>query len=203
MAMEIPKITPLGKPIEGAMKRVLDRQAQKGQQQAGFPIYFNPGINPRDYVQVPQHGIVIATKETHLGKDMYDTLDVLSSEGLKMPSAERFMRHWLNVYEAAQGKRTLVYADGTNVLAEKALELWNYMSSTDRSPFQGKVCWTWFNNRFVEENGIWHMETDLKTTRQGKDVRLAGTRTRIEDCLRKDCIAKINSVNSQGFPTQE
>ena len=165
------------------------------------PLSVPANIDPKQYIQVPQHKISIATRETHLDKNMYDTLDALSGEGLKMPSPLRFMTHWRNIHQAAEGKRTLLYADGTPVERDSAVDLWNYMSSTDRKPFNEKPCWTWLNALFEEENGIMHMVTDLRTITQGQEKSLAGTRVALDSFLETNGWADLK-LNKQGLPIQ-
>ena len=187
---------------EEKARALLEGKVPKKSSGTAEPFDFG-NLNPREYFLIPQHNIIIAERETHLNENMYNTLDGLANDGLSMPSAERFMSHWMNVYEASQRKIILPYADGTPVPHEKAVELWNYMSSKDRTPFNGKPCWTWLNNRFILEDGIWFMETDLKTAGQGNNVSLSGTRTQLEDCLRKDGVLVNLKFNRQGLAEEE
>ena len=192
----------MGKPIEGAIERVL-AGAPKNEEAStqGNGNYEIPTSEKRNYIQVPQFGIAIATRETHLGKDMFSTLETLAGEKLKMPSQRQFMRHWFNVEEAAKGKRKLLYADGTTVEDDVSKDLWNYMSSTDRSRFGGKPCWTWLNSLFKEENGKWFVEEDLKVLSDAKGKKyLKGTPTALDACIMKDGYVDL-SFNPQNLPT--
>ena len=192
----------MGKPIEGAMERVLamapkndDMPVEEGGKYVVLPN------EERNYIQVPQFGIVVAMRETHLGKNMFDTLEALAGERLKMPSQRQFMRHWLNVKESAEKKRKLVYADGTPVSYDVSRDLWGYMSSTDRSKFNGKNCCTWLNSLFKEENGKWFVEEDLRVETDAQSRKyLRGTRVSLDNCIGEKCYIDLN-FNPQNLPT--
>ena len=199
--MKIPK-TFMGKPIAGAMERVLSGTNISPAPAEENTNYEIPANEKRNYIHVPQFGIVIATRETHLGKNMFDTLEALAGEKLKMPSQRQFMRHWLNIREAAEGTRTLLYADITPVGNDVAKDLWDYMSSsTNRGKFNGKVCWTWLNSLFEEENGRWFVEEDLKVLSDAQGNKyLQGTRLSLDPYIEEDCYVGLN-FNSQNLPT--
>ena len=190
------------KPIAGARERVLaaSKIGQEDRKDGEIGTYEIPESEQRNYIQVPQFGVAIAMRETYLGKDMYYTLDALLSEKLKMPSQRQFMRHWFNVQESAEGKRRLVYADGSPVSDDVSKDLWGYMSSTDRTPWKGKICWTWLNSLFKEENGEWFVEEDLKVVLNAKKEKsLKGTPIRLDTCIMSDGYADLN-FNSQSLP---
>ena len=154
--------------------------------------------NPRNYIKIPQLNEVIAVNETHKGKDLYDTLDAVADEGLSSPYVPSFMRHWLNVKEAVvDGKGKLFYADGSLVQEDITEDLWKYLSSGHRGG-----CWTWLDALFTKEGKEWHLTTDLKTVRQGKNKTLQGNKQILESCLREDCYVDL-SFNTQGLATQE
>ena len=192
----------MGKPIEGAMERVLAMAPKNDDisvEEGGKHVV--PANEERNYIQVPQFGIVVAMRETHLGKNMFDTLEALAGERLKMPSQRQFMRHWLNVKESAEEKRKLVYADGTPVSYDVSRDLWDYMSSTDRSKFNGKNCWTWLNSLFKEENGKWFVEEDLRVETDAQSRKyLRGTRVSLDNCIGESCYIDLN-FNPQNLPT--
>jgi hypothetical protein len=195
----------LGEKIEGSIEKVLaEKPAMSNQTRAQTNTEKVYEINdPRNYIQVPQFDIVIARKETHRGKNMYDTLESLASEGLKMPSLAQFMTHWVNVKEAVQGKRGLVYADGSPVGNDVAQDLWNYMSSRDRDPWNGEISWTWLNSLFRKDGNDWYIEADLEGTTDANGRKsLKGTKAPLNTCLREDSYASIN-LNSQGLPTDK
>jgi hypothetical protein len=185
-----------GKPIKGSLEGFLANEEGK-ELEKSQNIQIPSGINPRDYIQVPEHNIVIALAETHKSEDMYETLESLSKEGFKMPSIDEFMFHWNNVREAARGKTRLLYADGTSVKKDIAEDLWKYMSSGHRGG-----CWTWLNGLFLEDNG-WHIETELevKTDTSGKRY-LKGKRELLEAPVREDCYVNLD-FNAQGMPVSK
>ena len=195
----------MGKPIDGALERVLaKKQTPVVPAPIVSPVTANI-INPRTYLKVPQYGnTLIATEETHRGKDMYETLQALKAEGLVMPSPRLFMTHWINVKQAAVNKlNALVYADGTTVPDTEAERLWAYLSSTDRKPFGNKPAWSWLNARFTEENGKWYMQNDLQvvTDSTGKK-KLEGIIKDLDCPIREDCYVDLE-FNAQGFPIRE
>jgi hypothetical protein len=153
--------------------------------------------SPRSYIQVPQFGIAIAQRETHKGKNMYDTLDALAAENLQMPSPAQFMTHWMNVREAYENKRQIVYADGTPVEKDRVNDLWGYMSSTDRSPWNGTICWTWLNALFRNGN----IGKDLKVVTDAKGNRcLAGKPETLQSYVGENGFVSLD-FNSQGLAT--
>src|SRR3989344_6796335 len=153
---------------------------------------------PRNYIKIPQLNEVIAINETHKGKDLYDTLDAVADEGLSSPYISSFMRHWMNVKEAVVDRKgKLHYADGSQVPADSAEDLWKYLSSGHRGG-----CWTWLDALFTKEGNEWYLTQDLKTVRQGQDQLLQGNKQKLEACLRKDCYVDL-SFNTQGLATQE
>lgn len=192
----------LGKPVEGSLERALQLGAPITSEAPASIARSLPKIitkNSHQYVYIPQHqGVVIALEETHKGKNMYDTLELLAGEELKVPSIERFMSHRANVKMAAEGNGTLVYADGTPVQKDVAVDLWKYMSSGHKGD-----CWTWLNARFKEDNQQWFIETDLEVIQdsQGKKF-LQGTEGILLPCLREEAYVDLD-FNAQGLPIRK
>ena len=167
---------------------------------AGEEVIAPANISPREYIHVPQFNTNIAMRLTHKGEDMFDTLEGLLKKRLKMPSPARFIRHWLNVKEAASGGRGLVYADGSLVGDDVTKDLWNYMSSTDRSAWNGEIFWTWLDARFVKKKKKWYVETGLRVDKDGKGQRILKGHREILNCpVRKDGYVGLE-FNEQGFP---
>lgn len=195
MKIEIPK-TWMGEDIEGSIERVLSSQPASSEKETQREKSVFEMNEPKSYILVPQFDIAVALRETHLNKNMYESLDALAQEGLKMPSSAQFMTHFMNVREAATGSRQLLYADGTSVGDDVTKDLWNYLSSKDRSPWGGKVCWTWLNARFTQGN----IETDLevKADANGKKY-LEGKSESLEGFVNNNGLASL-AFNSQGLP---
>ena len=109
--------------------------------------------NPKSFIRIPKHDLVIAIEETHKNKDTSGQLEGLAQENLEMPSILSFMAHRQNVLQ----NKELVYADGTPVERKLVKDLQHRLSSD---------CWTRLNARFIEEktdwNVNWYIETDLK-----------------------------------------
>jgi len=160
------------------------------------PTQITATIDKTKYIQIPQHSLVIALEETHRGKDIYDTLEDLLAQDLKIPTPEVFMTHWLNVREAAIKGGTLNYANGTPVPDKDVQDLWGYMALGDRDG-----CWTWLNASFDNPGSGWYITTNLeiKITLSGKKY-LGGTQTLLDLPIKEDCYVKLN-FNNQGMPT--
>jgi hypothetical protein len=175
----------------------------KGNKQTAQEPVIVPDINTTKYIAIPQYNMAIAMRETCHNKDMYDTLNSLKEEGLKMPSPAQFITHWNNVRSAAQGNLQLQYANGSAVDINTARDLWNYMSSTDRSFWGEKICWTWLNAQFSEDgSGLWYIETDLEVIGSGRGRKLKGKRETLEAHADADRLANL-VFNDQGLPTQD
>jgi len=160
------------------------------------PIITTANINPRAYIQIPQSPLVIALEETHKGKNFYNTLDDLAAENLSMPTPGIFMRHWLNVHQAAIKKtRKLYYANGNTVLEEDVQDLWKYMSSDHRDG-----CWTWLNALYGLDKNEWYVKTNLKTLSVlDGEKYLDGNRSTLILPIQKNCYVTLN-FNDQGMP---
>jgi len=160
------------------------------------PTQTTATIDKTKYIQIPQHSTVIALEETHKGKDMYDTLEDLAKESLSMPTPGIFMRHWLNVKEAAVDKtRILKYSDGTPVKEEDVQNLWQYLSSD-----YGGTCWTWLNAQFESNECRRYIKTNLETKIDQSGKYLDGTKSSLILPIQEDCYVTLD-FNAQGMPT--
>jgi hypothetical protein len=200
MRIEIPNDW-MGKPIEGSLERIMKAKTQTAAPiEPQKRIVVPANINPREYLQVPPYNLIIAKSEIHKGKDMYQALEALAEENLFMPSPAEFMRHWMNVKNAAVDKtNVLVYADDTKVPDAETLDLWKYMSSSHRDG-----CWTWLNALFkVDNNNNWSIDQNLNviTGADGKKV-LQGTSQPLDCPIREDCYVDLE-FNTQGFPIRK
>jgi len=167
--------------------------------------------NPRSFIQIPQCDTVIAIEQTHNGKDMYQQLEGLAKESLEMPSPLYFMTHRNNTLEASQGRRQLVYADGTEVSRKIARDLWTRLSLPPQSVTNIRL-----NALFIKEekeeyespwehsaSTNWYIETDLRIVEVDGKKLLKGTRDFLDgSTLHEDGYAEL-TLNSQGFPTRK
>lgn len=206
MAFRIPSDF-LGKPIQGAMSRVLNLEKKDDRQvDSSIPgdLTFLTEIvteNPREYIQVPQKNIVIALRETDKGLQYVPALTAVLSRGLFAPRVDQFMTHRANVKEAAEGKRTLLYADGTPVSTPDTRELWEYMSSTNRT--NRGVCWTWLDALFkCDPQGKLYMETDHRLVPGGLTLAPKVTRVSLSSYLEVNGAWADLSLNAEGLPTR-
>ena len=188
--------------LEERLARAKRGKAKEGKEDESIiqPLILPESIqrNPRNYILVPQYNLQIAIQETHKGKNLYDTLDAVADEGLKVPSPNVFMSHWLNVKEAVvDKKRILYYADNTLVSPDIAEDLYRRLSSDHNGG-----CWTWLNAYFEQEGDKWFITTDLKTIKNRNKVSLQGNKQELESCLREDCFAELE-FNSQGLAVRK
>jgi len=191
--IEIPKEF-MGVPVsEETLKKTLaPAKAHQGVQTTpAGNVQVNAQINPHDYIQVPQHNIVIAREMGYRGKNWYETLDALAGDGLIMPRIDHFMTHFMNVREAASGEVDLLYADGASVSDIYAKELWAYLSSTDRG--NKGICWTWLDVKFSKDSSG---KLKLETNHRGKNRHDSYD---LEDHAKKDGWVDLE-FNSQGIP---
>lgn len=149
MRIKIPD-TFMGKPIQGSMEKLLESQENRQESsQSPQRLELSQNINRSDYIKIPNTSILISKREIHKGKNWEETHYALAQDGLFMPSPAIFMDYFLKVKEAAEGKLSLKDAEGNSLSRQESSELWDYISSTDRAKFNGKLCWTWLDARFV------------------------------------------------------
>ena len=104
--------------------------------------------NPRDYILVPEKNIVMARRQSYDGLNWKDAIKTAHADKLRLPRIDEMMKYFLNAREASNGKKQLLYADGSPVSRDQAVADWNYVSSRDRSPFANKPFWTWLDAKF-------------------------------------------------------
>ncbi len=149
--------------------------------------------NPRGYIQISQDDSLIAIEETHGDQATNVQLKSLAQENMQMPSILRFMTHRNNVFQAVQGYRQLLYADGTPVNDAVKKDLWYLLS---------RNCWIRLNGKFVTDEqdtqGVfWYLETDLRVTPEGF---LVGKRKPLDTAtIHENCYMTLE-LNSQGLP---
>jgi hypothetical protein len=151
--------------------------------------------NPKDYIVVPEKRIVIATRQHYNNLNWENSIRTVAEDNLCLTPIDSFMQHFLNLRDAAQGKKQLVYADGSLVSRDDAINHWNYVSSTDRSPFGNKPFWTWLDAKFKETpQGL-----QIRTNHRVKSSNLESTMKKIDPHMSESGWADLD-LNSQGLP---
>lgn len=115
--------------------------------------------NPQGYIFVPEKKVVIATRQSYNQLKWSEAIRAAQTDHLKMPPIDVFMQHFLNLRDAAEGKKRLFYADGKLISKNQAIEHWNYVSSTDRGPFGDQPFWIWLDADFKSTASGMHIET--------------------------------------------
>ena len=155
--------------------------------------------NPKNYILVPEKNVVIAIRQEYNGLNWEDAIKTISRDRLKLPRIDEFMQHFLNLKEAANGRKGLVYADGSPVTKEQAMVNWNYVSSRDRSPYSNQAFWTWMDAQFKETSKGLELHTDHKVDSRNAIRSNSGTKLG-NDYLGSNDFADIPPFNPQGLP---
>ena len=113
-----------------------------------------------------------------------------------MPRIDQFMSHFLNVRESAEGRATLYDAAGNPLPHTEAQELWNYLSSTNRTPFNGQICRTWLDALFKKgEKGLVMVTNHRIVGNQLKEEPIP-----LDDYLKKDNVyIDFRKLTAQGL----
>lgn len=153
--------------------------------------------HPRDYIVVEGKNGVIAKRQNYNGLNWQTALETVARDGLLVPRIDFFMQHFLNVREAAHGRKTLVDVAGNRLSLTEAQDHWNYVSSTNRTPYNNKPFWAHLDARFKDVAGKMHLETDH---------RVVGGKMTHRDVLLEPYHTSNGwadlSLNKQGIPRQ-
>ena len=194
----------MGKPIKGSIEKVLagavSPQQQTTAKPIGVPLNIAPNVKSMDYIAVPQYDIFIAKEVSLKGKNWQDTHYELGDNGLFMPRIDHLTAHFLNVKDAAEGKRTLYDGDNNPINLNEAKELWDYFSST-KNRSKG-VCWTWLDALFKKDSqNKMYMETDHRVVLNNTQKSLVGKDVSLDDYFGSNEWATLD-FNNQGLATK-
>ena len=160
------------------------------------------------FLYVPQRKVYISIKPLDF-KDgrrfnWEESHYLLGDKGLFMPSGGIFLTHYVNVRDAAHGRKTLYYANGKELKVGEAFDLWQYMNTSNersgisRETFLDNV----WETRVRKEDG--RLEMVMKTnTRISKDAKLK-QKTKaiiIPEGARDRTYAKL-PVDDEGIPIE-
>ena len=101
----------MGLPVEGAMERVLRKDAEK-------PITTTtPDLTrPKDgMIYIPEPNIYFANQRTHLGKNWDEAHELLKSEGLRMPTLTEFRQTLKYLKNSSTSEHQEFYKEITEV----------------------------------------------------------------------------------------
>ncbi len=189
MAIEIPENF-RGKPIKGAIDRVLAKQEVKTQpttpinQPTSLDISAN--IDPEQYLQVPDTNYVIALEQSHHNMDYKDTHKAVLKQGLYVPTPDVFMKHFVNVVNAKNKGNPIFDARNHRISRDKIDELYRKLTSN---------CWVWLNAKFVGNTLEEVIGIDSTDNLQVKDCS-------IEPCLQENGYVDLE-FNKQGLATKK
>jgi len=154
-----------------------------------------------NYVLVPDTDVLIAKRQSHNNLDWYKTHETLQKESLFMPTPTLFIKYFMSVKSASEDQQILYDGNARQIGKKEADELWNYLSSADRSKFNDEWFWTWLDAKFAKSTG--HKGLDLETEHRVVQGKLVPQKTEpLEACLEEDGLAKL-TFNKQGLPTQK
>lgn len=152
-------------------------------------------INPQDYALIQEEDqavYAISMTQGYNGDNQKDTTTKVLKAGLGVPRASRFIRQWLNVNQASQGKGVLYDASG-NLIEGDRLKKYTHTLNHNH--------WVWSPESFRKGEG--HLGLDIVTisglNKKGNPIYKTEP---LERCLGDDCYADLDSANSQGFLTQ-
>ena len=170
-------------------------------EQSTQPLEVKANINLSDYIKVPNTNVLISREIIHKGLNWENTHYALADNGLFIPSPGLFMPYFLNVRAAAHGKVILYDGNNNPIPRNEAEELWNYLSSTNRT--RGD-CWTWLDAMFKQGSGYnsLDIETDHRVAVKNGKKSLQGKVNPLEICIDEDCFVDLD-FNKQGFPIRK
>ncbi len=189
----------MGKPVEGAMEKVLANQTAKSQPQSQSSpeqsVNVPANINPADYVRIPGTTTLISKYEQFKGLKWEPTHFKLAENGLFMPTPALFMPYFLNVVKAHEKKVALHDGNGT-FLSEKEIEdIYKHLTTNHID----SGAYSWLDAKFSKVGDDCLIESDHKVINK---TELKGKKAPLENCLWDDCLVEL-IFNSQGLPTQK
>jgi hypothetical protein len=159
----------------------------KEENQTPAPL-INTNLNPDNYLQIPNTNEIIAINQSHGNLNYEEVHKTLLSEGLKVPTPDLFMKHFINVINSYNKKTQLITASGNPLGKKQTGELYEKLTHD---------CWTWLNAKFVKGKGC--LSLDLETiTGINKDGTLKKIVEPLEECMDRDTYVQLN-FNRQGL----
>jgi len=157
----------------------------------------NVAINPQNYALIQERTKAVCAISMAQGYNdegnQEDTIIKVLKAGLKVPRASRFIRQLLNVDQAFQGKRFLYDAAG-NLIENCRLRDYAHTLENDHR--------VWSPEFFKKGGG--YLGLDVVTI-SGLDEggNPVYKKEPLEECLKENCYADLDSANSQGFLTRK
>ena len=195
--------TYLGKPIKGAYEDYLERnKSSEGRNHSKTispPSEFLPELvrrNPKDFIKIPEKSQVIAKRPDYNNLNWQQALEKSQESNLILPRIDVFMQHYLNLKEAANGKRPIYDAAGKLIDKDEAKDHWNYLSSTNRKPFNNEVFWTWLDAYFKKNSND---ELYLQTNHRIINGQVKSQNISLDQYVESDAYVNLD-FNKQGLP---
>ncbi|MEK6933290.1 MAG: hypothetical protein AABW75_00250 [Nanoarchaeota archaeon] len=164
-------------------------------------------INLREYIQVGINGlngkpVVISCYELQGSnrKNYEEAHKLVLNQSLYVPTPLIFTTHFVNVVEAKNGRKQLLYADASSVSDSEVDEMYKHLTTNYKDTFGGNSsgAWTWLNARFVQGSGDNNM--DLETIIGiNSDGAFITNKKPLECKILEDCFINLD-FNGQGFP---
>jgi len=153
-------------------------------------------ITPEEYALIQEGdeaNSAISMMQRFNGKNHLDTnVEVLSS-GLIVPRTSKLITQILNVNKALSMKGVLYDASG-KLIEGQGLRDYAHTLNHD--------CWVWLNDSFKKGKGFLDLDV-IYVTGLEENREPVFQREPLQPCLEQDCYADLESMNSQGFPTQK
>ncbi len=186
MKFKIPD-TIFGQKVEGSIERVLKGQEKQAESPKPSKTAAPANINLKDYVQIPNSGILISKYEQFKGLNWSDTHAELQKNGLFMPAPAVFMPYFLNVADAYQGKSNLYDAEGTQLKGKELEDIYLHLTKDHIN----NGAYSWLDAYFEKQGNDFYILTENKQKKE-----------KLENCIQEDCFVDFN-LNKQGIPTSK
>lgn len=184
---------PQGESFEVPKDKVLINNHLFPKQIGAFPT--RAQITPSQYalIQDGDRVVAISSLQQYNGSNFANLNQGASRDGVILATPRQFLTNWRNVNQALAGETARYNASGelmqpTQLVADAQV---------------ANNAWAYLNARFPkssEEQAFRGL--DLVTITLDKDGKPVLTRVPLQPCLENACLADIESVNAQGFPTQ-
>jgi len=174
-------------------------------------------INTDDFIQLDINGLygnkVLISPYELLGfnnMNYENTHKKLLKNGLYMPTPEIFMKFFMQVLNAYDGKSKLFNAKGKQLSTQEITDMYKHLTTNHKDIYNQNHpgVWTWLNSKYklpelILLKGIWYRELILRLDESDNFI----TKTeQLEDFVEKDTYKDTYAqlkFNKQGLPIKE
>ena len=181
--------------IENANK---PKAKQKPKPQETPEIITPADIDTSKYIIHPTADLLVPLQQSHNGMNYENTMREVYGQGERVMTPKQFIDYFMAVKQASEGKQTLSYADNSQLTQPESKEIWNFLSSTNRT--KGDL-WMWLNGMFKQQ-GTLRKKWTLEKVTGIKNGNLITTSEPLENCLMQDTYVNLK-FNNQGLPTEK